>query len=293
MAGLVAIVNNLRGGLSGERSPGSKVLSPVIVNLIVSAGHDAALYANKTPSFNKPGGVPSLSVPALLSTLPPGLKDIETKRLILPSLVRLLGRVSNSDSLSAALQTTRQALSDWNLSEFSAGTFSIFQTITEDHMKWQAHAHLRLAGLMLSSRLLDDEEYVHALYAEALLLQPETLVGTVYDEMIFWSLFIISATVGRCDSSHMQILYKLQLDLELGIWDSVQHCLQKYALPPLLNESAYALWTAMSFGGVELDSELGVRERTRYVRGSQHPMTWLGLSLMSATDQSEWEQRRS
>lgn len=293
MAGLVAIVNNLRGGLTGTRSPGTKVLSPVLVNLILGAGHDSALYANKRPSFDKPGGTPAPSAPTLPSTLPSGLKDIETKRLVLPSLVHLLGRLSSAESTTSALYLTRQALSDWDLVQSSAGTFSIFQTIMEDHMKWQAHAHLRLAGLMLSSRLLNDEEYVLALYAEARQLQPEALIGTVYDEMIFWSIFTISATVGQCDSRHMQMLKKLQLDLGLDDWETLQDCLSRYGLPELLRESAHALWTAMGFSSMDLNVSLGTREPTRYIKGSQHPMTFLGVSLMSMTDQSEWEQRRS
>jgi hypothetical protein len=285
MTGLVGIVDNLRGGLSGSRSPGSAVLSPVVVNLILTAGHDSALYANKRPTFDKPGGFPAPLAPTLPSTLLPGLKDIETKRLILPSLVHLLGRLSPSESLDPAFQARlahiRQSCSEWDLFSSTAGSFSIFQTMLEDHMKWQAHAHLRLTGLTISSFLLNDQEYLHALYAEAQQLQPEVLIGTVYEEVLFWSLFSICATTGQCDSRNMQILAKLQLELGLVSWEATRHVLERYGFPKTLEKGAHVLWAAVSSSSAGVGSRLGVREPTRYVKGTQHPMTYVGVSVMS------------
>lgn len=284
MSGLVGIVNNLRGGLSGTRSPGSKVLSPVLVNLILSAGHDSALYANKRPSFDKPGGIPA-PTPTLPSTLPSGLKEIETKRLILPSLVHLLGRLSTTGSpkpaFKARISDTRQALSDWDLFQSTAGSFSIFQTMLEDHMKWQAHAHLRMAGLTLSSHMLNDEEYLASLYTEARQLQPEALIGTVYEDVLFWCLFSICSTTGQCDPRHMHILRRLQLDLGLESWETLRETLHKYGFPASLDDSAHALWAAVSNSPYERDLSLGLREPTRYAKGTQHPMTYVGLSVMN------------
>lgn len=285
MAGLVGIVNNLRGGLSGSRSPGSKVLSPVIVNLVLGAGHDAALYANKRPSFEKPGGSPSQITPILPSTLLPGLKDIESKRLMLPNLVHLLGRLSASESSDPAFRTrlaeNRQALSSWDLFQCTAGSFSIFQTILEDHMRWQAHAHLRLAGIAFSSFLLNDDERLLSLYIESQQLQPEALVGSVYDEVIFWSLFAICAGTGQCDPRHMYIIRRLQSDLGLQSWESTRGTLLRYGFPEVLNDSAHALWATVRSSSDERDLSLGIREPTRYAKGTQHPMTYVGVRVMN------------
>ncbi|CZT22178.1 uncharacterized protein RCC_08047 [Ramularia collo-cygni] len=285
MAGLVGIVNCLRGGLSGLRSPGSQVLSPVVVNLIVSAGHDAALYANKRPSFDRPGGMPSHTTATLPSTLPSGLKDLEMKRLIMPTLLHLIGRLSHTASPNPAVQArlvdTRQALSDWDLFTSTGASFSIFQTMLEDHMKWQAHSHLRLAGLMLSSLLLNDVDLLTSLYAEAQNLRPEFLVGTVYEELAFWSLFMICATTGQRDIRHMQILRRLQIDLGLDIWEALQEFLLSYCHQEVLVGSSHALWVAVSGVTYEKSANVGITDSTRYVKGSRHPMTWVGTSVMN------------
>lgn len=285
MSGLVGIVNNLRGGLSGMRSPGSKVLAPVVVNLILAAGHDSALYANKRPSFDKPGRASPPLTPTLPSTLPFALKDLETCRLIMPTLVHLVGRLSSSGppnpAFHARLVDTQQALSDWSLFEVSGASFSIFQTMLEDHIKWQSHAHLRLAGLVLSSLLLNDEEYLHSLYGEAQLLQSEVLVGTVYEELAFWSLSIICATTGQRDPRHIQILRHLQLELGMESWDSMRDTLLRYGHFEGLYEGAHALWAAVSSSSHGKDSNLGVKDPTRYVKGSRHPMTHVGTTVMN------------
>lgn len=283
MAGLVGIVNNLRGGLSGLRSPGSKVLSPVVVNLILGAGHDSAMYANKPPTFDKPGGARSPFLPILPSTLPSGLKELETKRFIVPSLVHLIGRLSSSGSpiSPSRIAETRQSLSDWDLLRSSGGSFSIFQTMLEDHMKWQAHAHLRLAGLLLSSLMLRDDEHLMSLYQETQQLQSEVLVGTVYEEVAFWSLTISCATTGQRDPRHIQILRRLQLDLGLESWDSMRDTLSKYGYFAGFDESAHALWAAVSSSAHRNDSTIGITDPTRYVKGSRHPMTYIGTSVMN------------
>lgn len=290
MSGLSGIVNAVRGGLSGAYIPGGPPPIPsVIRNVILSSGHDLALYASKTPFFDHPGGAHRMGMPVLPSTLPLGFEELRAQRLILPDLLNLLSRLAyitpRDPSSQPRLVDTEQTLIDWELGKVTAGQYNISQSTLEDSLKWQMHTFIRLAGLGLCGFFhlangAPSYEPLHQWYDEAQALTADLFLGTVYEEVTFWALFVICATTGHSEPHHMRCLKRLQVALDIPSWAGLTELLSRYVYPSaILGNRAFALWTAISLSSISSESHGGVNEPTRYVKGSRHPMNWVGVNV--------------
>jgi hypothetical protein len=290
MSGLSGIVNTVRGGLSGTQIPGGPLpLPPVIINIILGSGHDLALYAGKTPFFDRPGGAHRLGMPVLPSTLPLGLADLRTQRLILPNLLHLLSRLAyitpRDPTSQPRLIDTEHHLTEWDLHKVTAAHYDISQTILEDNLKWQIHTLMRLAGLGLCGffHLANGApayDPLHQWYDESQNLQADLFLGTVFEEVTFWALFTICATTGHSEPHHMRSLKRLQVVLGIPSWAGLTELMSKYVYPSaILGNRAFALWTAISLSSISSEVTGGVQEPTRYVKGARHPMNWVGANV--------------
>jgi hypothetical protein len=290
MSGLSGIVNTVRGGLSATYVPGGPPPLPaVVISVILSCGHDLALYAGKTPWFDRPGGAHRMGMPVLPSTLPLGLEHLRAQRLVLPNLLQLITRLAyitpRDPNSQPRLIDTEQILNDWDLQKITAAHYNLSQSTLEDSLKWQMHTLIRLAGLSLCGFFhlangAPSYEPLHQWYDESQVLQPDLFLGTVYEEVTFWALFILCATTGHSEPHHMRCLKRLQVALEIPSWAGLTELLARYVYPSsILGNRAFALWTAISLSSLSSESQGGVNEPTRYVKGSRHPMNWVGANV--------------
>lgn len=289
MRGLETIIN-IRGGLSASRSSHAGLLSfsTATMQLILSAGHDLASYAARAPYFESEDRKPVMSTPTLRS---PGLEELRRQRLLLPSLLSLIDRLSSYNIhdqhfLSTAVNV-RHRLVEWTLSLETSVSYCPTQTLHEDNIKQQASALIRLAGLTLCEFFtgMHGQEGLHALYEEALLLHPEPLIGTLYEELTFWALTVISSTTGRCEAKHMRSLKRLQLELSIRDWMAARGVLSRYVYPAdTLDGRTYNLWQAIDNSMIARDVISGNKEPNVLAKGIQHPPTHIGTAIAAATD---------
>ncbi|KAK4504216.1 hypothetical protein PRZ48_005132 [Zasmidium cellare] len=290
MRGLETIVN-IRGGTapSEPTQAGLESFSTAIAQLILNAGHDLAIYASRPPYFESNNIAPT-GVPAPARSR--GLARLSEQRLILPNLLSLIDTLPSHNvhdgHAFSTVRNTQQRLVEWTLALATRVSYSPTQTLREDNIKQQASALIRLAGLTLCEYFqmlagMTSSEGLGPLYGEALLLAPETLVGTLYEEATFWALFTICSTTGRCEAKHMRCLKRLQLELGIRDWTAARELLSKYAYPAeTLDGSAYNLWEAISNSMIARDTTQGARENNVFARGILHPPTHIGAAIAAA-----------
>lgn len=288
MGGLSAIVNNLTGGFVGAQT----ILPPATINVIYTAGHDLAVYASKRPFFDVPGA-PALSTsPLLPSTLPAAFEKLKTQHLLLPSFMQLISRLSNvlpeDPAARARLDEVQQALLEWEVENVTATTYCPLRTVLEDAAIRQVYLHMRLAALALCGYTrfamnTDAQQFLQSLYNEALLLQSDLLVGTCFEELIFWCLSTISATTGRCEHKHMRSLKRFTMELGITSWEEARRSWTQFIYPSSLDSRAYALWQAVNNSTVARDPSVGMGEPTRYAKGIGHPTTHIA-ALVAAEE---------
>ncbi|GIZ41969.1 hypothetical protein CKM354_000525200 [Cercospora kikuchii] len=288
MGGLSAIVNNLPGGFVGAQT----ILPPATINVIYTAGHDLAVYASKRPFFDVPGA-PALSTsPLLPSTLPAAFEKLKTQHLLLPSFMQLISRLSNvlpeDPAARARLDEVQQALLEWEVENVTATTYCPLRTVLEDAAIRQVYLHMRLAALALCGYTrfamnTDAQQFLQSLYNEALLLQSDLLVGTCFEELIFWCLSTISATTGRCEHKHMRSLKRFTMELGITSWEEARRSWTQFIYPSSLDSRAHALWQAVNNSTVARDPSVGMGEPTRYAKGIGHPTTHIA-ALVAAEE---------
>lgn len=288
MGGLSAIVNNLPGGFVGAQT----ILPPATINVIYTAGHDLAVYASKRPFFDIPGA-PALSAsPLLPSTLPAAFEKLKTQHLLLPSFMQLISRLSNvlpeDPAARVRLDEVQQALLEWEVENVTATTYCPLRTVLEDAAIRQVYLHMRLAALALCGYTrfamnTDAQQFLQSLYNEALLLQSDLLVGTCFEELIFWCLSTISATTGRCEHKHMRSLKRFTMELGITSWEEARRSWTQFIYPSSLDSRAYALWQAVNNSTVARDPSVGMGEPTRYAKGIGHPTTHIA-ALVAAEE---------
>lgn len=290
MRGLETIVS-LRGGLypSHPPQPGPKPLPRSIITLILNTGHDLALYASKRPYFESeayPDSVAAFSVP---KNAPQAFLDLASQLLLLPSLlqpVASLASITPQDPIEFhRLEEFHRMLSDWSLAAATRANYCTSQTQSEDNIKTQLSALVRLAGLASCVSLqIGIRMPVHArlpsIYEETLQISIEVLVHTIYEEVAFWALFSICAITGRCEARHMRFLKRMQLELGLLDWSAMRGLLMRYVYPAvLLEDRAWPLWEAVSCSVIGKDITPCPPEPTRFAKGVRHPTTDLGDAI--------------
>lgn len=290
MGGLETIVN-LRGGTAGSQA-GLQTFHPAVMHLILNAGHDLALYASKSPYFQD---LQVKSADNFLSTQSQGLDKLRKQRLILPSLLNLVGNLASYNSSGhdaiARLQKLRQGFSEWSLSLCTKVAYCPTQTLHEDNIRQQASAMIRLAGIALCEYTylqvvtgIASPDGLGHYYDEATLLHPEALVGTLFEEVLFWALFVICAATGRCEARYMRMLKRLQIELELNYWSTARDLLSRYMYPTTaLSSRSYNLWEAIDNSKIAKDTAADVKEPTIFAKGLQYPPLYVGAA-MAATD---------
>lgn len=290
MGGLETIVN-MRGGLTSSEPTraGLDSFSTAIAQLILNAGHDLAVYAGRMPYFFRHDAQHAV---VLAPTRARGLSRLREQRLVVPSLLNLLDvlslkNVRDTDALST-IRHSRQRLVQWTLTIETKLSYCPTQTFREDDIKQQISALIRLAGLALCEYLqmiagISHSNGLQALYAEALLLQPEALVGTLCEEATFWALFVICSTTGRCEAKHMRCLKRLQLELSIRDWTAARESLSKFVYPgDSLDGSSYNLWEAVSSSMIARDTNLGVNDNNAFAKGVQQPPSYIGKAIAAA-----------
>lgn len=288
MGGLSAIVNSLPGGFVGAQA----TLSPATINAVFTAGHDLALYASKRPYFDLPRAQTLPAAPLLPSTLPIGFEEMRTQHLLLPSFMHLISRlntvVPEDPAARSRLDEIQQALIEWELENVTATTYCPTRTVLEDAAIRQVYHHMRLAALAICgfirfSMNTNAHDFLQSLYSEALLLQSDLLMGTCYEELIFWCLSMISSTSGRCEHKHMRTLKRLSLELGIDSWDTARIGWTKFVYPESLDSRAIALWQAVRNSTVARDPSVGMGEPSRYAKGIGHPTTHIA-ALVAAEE---------
>lgn len=278
MGGLSAIVENLPGGFVGAQA----TLSPATINAIYSAGHDLALYASKRPYFDLPRAQMLPAAPLLPSTLPVGFEEMKMQHLLLPNFMHLISRldtvVPEDPSARSRLDEIQQALIEWDVENVTATTYCPTRTVLEDAAIRQVCHHMRLAALAICGYIrfsmnTNAHDFLQSLYGEALLLQSDLLIGTCYEELIFWCLTMISSTSGRCEHKHMRTLRRLSLELGIESWDTARIGWTRFIYPESLDSRALALWQAVSNSAVARHTSVGMGEPSRYAKGIGHPTT--------------------
>ncbi|KAF2169927.1 hypothetical protein M409DRAFT_19545 [Zasmidium cellare ATCC 36951] len=287
MGGLETIVN-MRGGLASSEptQAGLDSFSTAIAQLILNAGYDLAVYANRKPYFDANDNQLAIARAPLRSR---GLTRLSQQRLVLPSLLKLVDVLSlykpGDRSAFSTVRDTQQRLVEWSLALVTKVSYCPTQTLREDNTKQQASALIRLVGLTLCEyfQMLAgtvSSEGLQALYAEALLLAPETLVGTLYEEATFWALFTICSATGRCEAKHMRCLKRLSMELSIRDWTAARDLLSIYVFPDdTLDGSAYNLWEAISNSMIARDTTLGPKENNVFAKGIQHPPAHIGAAI--------------
>lgn len=290
MGGLETIVN-MRGGLASSEPTraGLESFSTAIAQLILNAGHDLAVYASRPPYFY---GRDSQRAVALIPTRARGLSRLRDQRLVVPSLLNFVDRLSSHDAHDTdallKINVSQQRLVEWTLALETQVGYCPTETLREDNVKQQASALIRLAGLALCEYLqmiagIVPSERLQSLYADALVLQPEALVGTLCEEATFWALFTICSTTGRCEAKHMRCLKRLQLELSVRDWKGARDLLSQYVYPgESLDGSSYNLWEAISSSMIARDTTVGVKENNAFARGIQHPPSHIGAAIAAA-----------
>lgn len=281
MGGLAAIVNNMHGGLTGANA----TLSPFIRNLVLAVGHDQALYSSKRPYFET--FAEQSAAATLPSTLPAGFEELRAQRLLIPSLMHLLGRlntISPQDAPSLGrLSEVQDALGRWSPQSAHAASYSPIRTTLEDILVRQTSLHLRIAGLAISYFLkyaftADAHQMLEGLYNESCLLHADLIIGTTFEEVTLWCIVMICSTTGRCEPQHMRTLKRLCLELGISHWEDLRSLLGRYVYHASLLESrVYVLWEAVRSSTIARDS--GIREMTRFAKGIQHPLTYVGEAI--------------
>ncbi|KXT03816.1 hypothetical protein AC579_4383 [Pseudocercospora musae] len=284
MGGLNAIVNNMRGGV-GDQS----TLPSAFKNIVLGAGHDLALFASKRPVFERPGAQAMPEADTLPRTLPIGFEELRAQRLVLPSLIHLASSLSmvtlHDPAFIRRVGETQQALVEWNLDSILVTSYCATRTIKEDFLVRQACLHIRLAALALCAYLRlamgsVGHDVLQDVYDEALHLQWDALIGTVYEEVAFWALFTICFTTGHCESQHMRVLKRLQLEQDIEDWPVLREMLGRYVYPARLVDSrALALWDAVSSSTIARDPNVGLKQPSRYAKGIKHPTTAIGTAI--------------
>lgn len=287
MGGLETIVN-MRGGLASSEPTraGLESFSAAIAQLILNVGHDLAVYAGRPPYFYRRD---TRQTNVLVPTLSKGLARLRDQRLVVPSLLNLINVLSSRSirdpNALSTIRRSQQPLAQWALAIETKVSYCPTQTLREDDVKHQASALIRLAGLALCEFFqmiagIAHSEGLQTLYAEALLLQSETLVGTLYEEATFWALFTICSTTGRCEARHMRCLKRLQLELSIRDWTTARGLLSKYVYPgDALDGNSYNLWEAISNSMIARDTATGVKDNNVFARGIQHPPSHIGAAI--------------
>lgn len=223
------------------------------------------------------------------AALPAGFETLRVQRLLLPSLIQTVSRLGSQNPKDprslARLEDVARTLGQWDLAGATRSSFCPSQTELDDIIQLQASLHVRLAGLALCALLqmasgIDVQGALPNIYEEVQQHRPELLVHTVYAEVLFWSLMITCAATGLCEPRHMRVLKRLQGVMGIESWPAAVELLSIYVYPTdILESRAYALWKAISFSIIARDAVSNLREPTKFARGIQHPMTWLGLEV--------------
>lgn len=288
MGGLSAIVNGLPGGFVGAQA----TFSPATINAIYTAGHDLALYASKRPCFDLPRASMPPVAPLLPSTLPAGFEEMKAQHLLLPSFMHLISRldtvVPEDPAARTRLDEIQQALVEWEVENVTATTYCPTRTVLEDAAMRQVYLHMRLAALAICGFIrfqmnTNAHEFLQSIYGEAMLLQSDLLIGTCFEELIFWCLIMISSTSGRCEHKHMRTLKRLSLELGIESWDTARAGWTKFIYPDSLDSRALALYQAVNSSTVARDPSVGMGEPSRYAKGIGHPTTHIA-ALVAAEE---------
>lgn len=104
-------------------------------------------------------------------------------------------------------------------------------------------AHVQLAAALLAlliridsnSESADLKECLAAWHAESLLLLTESLFGTIYDEILLWSLCVFCAAGGQgAASDQVDVLVTAMENLNVKEWTALEALLGRYVCPTAL-----------------------------------------------------------
>lgn len=200
--------------------------------------------------------------PILPSVVPHGLARLRDLRLIQLDLLYLISKLAcfDADGPYATERACELSLliAGWHPYKDVSLKYCPPQSCGEDSISAHAHSHLRLVGLYLCHALFlvrtdlsvptlvsRDERQAGclALYDEAQAMQPDLIVGTFYEGMVLWSLFVIVAMASRLELKHRTVIRKMIQRRHIRTWEQMREHLLLFIYPAsLLDTGCRWLW---------------------------------------------------
>ncbi|KAH9845803.1 hypothetical protein Tdes44962_MAKER00013 [Teratosphaeria destructans] len=209
---------------------------------------------------------PSISPPG--STLPAGLASLRERQLLPEDLLF---------TVAQTVYVSPEPHAVWMLHGVASALFaphmSRGQIFGEDELSAHIAMHVRLAaGLLvdmaapgvvgfLQHSITEQQQHVG-------LLDPGTMIGTVFDQILLWSLVIIWAAKGRASTQQSETMQQLVLIEGVDSAHALTAVMERFVCPQWLRPAVQDLWH-------ELKSSLmwdeGITARPNMVPG----MTWM------------------
>lgn len=251
MKGLQTMIR-LRGGLYEGGLP------TVVKNLVLSAGFDLPMFAGLTPYFRpmkligmeeftdrKPG------------RLPAAFQKLQKMGLMQPTILVLISDLVSfeveSPHAKQTLQSFGERLASWTALKYLACEYCSIQSPLEDEINTYSHAMLRITLMCIVDShwqtLPNKKPYdrpgflIHLLELETKTLHPEVLIGTVYAELGWWSLFIICSRYMQMETRLWDTLRRLTHSLQIYSWSKASQIMSTfYRHLPELESQCLATW---------------------------------------------------
>lgn len=189
------------------------------------------------------------------SRIPPGFEFYRSQDLLPPSLMFHVGSLIYFDATAPGSSLWMREL--WSSIGACAPIEEIAsKAVRERTLSSQIAQLVRQAGIMIGSyiRLSAGERPVaqplltgiQALWHSTLSKEWRPLIGTVYDEILLWSLCVFCTTSGYRDWYHMDAISRLLSKLDVRTLNGLTALLGRYLCPDCLHGPLAELWTQLS-----------------------------------------------
>ena len=117
---------------------------------------------------------------------------------------------------------------------------TVLKTPAPNEIGAEIAAHVRAAAGLLSTMMQieandqasnDVEEETAVWYSETVALRSSHLIGTIYDDILLWSLCVFSASCSQQPSVHTTLIQKILDGYGIQKWENLKSLLARYICP--------------------------------------------------------------
>ena len=296
----------------GTTGPGGKLhgkpdarLPPIIEDLLISMGQDLPSFSSRPIYFTRNMLKPmKQQQPDTTSTQTiPGFKTVIDQAIVIPDLLHLLSPLATFDmtskDASSHLSSIASRIRDYDHYNGFGTKYSFLQTQQEDDMNAQGALHIRAAGLALCAVFSDalgkdsgaaevvdtflaNDNGSTVLRQDVAALQPDILLGTVYENVLLWATTVTSTALAQRSERQLRVIARVLGDLGITSYAAFESLLSRYVFPrELLGDRCEALFpeaTNMSRKHILHNTAKTGLRLTRYQRTIQHPTNVANLT---------------